>query len=202
MGYFIAAVSPFRPLPILFCYSVSDYFILFLFSSFNLHSLSLHPFVSFSFFVSMSLFPLLPFLSFSIPFVYLSLFYLFIQPCINLPSPCLFQSTHHTLTSFNITSIYPLPSLVYLSTSFISPIYPFVSLFSLSLFINIPSFHPSASFHLSCLFISLPASILHLPPPSLRRLTFCVSMCQGLGRARRSDTEPCDSPRTLSPNNR
>ena len=31
---------------------------------------------------------------------------------------------------------------------------------------------------------------------------FCVSMCQGLGRARRSDTEPWLSPSTASPNSR
>ncbi len=33
-------------------------------------------------------------------------------------------------------------------------------------------------------------------------LPFCVSMCQGLGRARRSDTEPWDRPSTASPNRR
>ena len=31
-------------------------------------------------------------------------------------------------------------------------------------------------------------------------LPFWVSMCQGLGRARRSDTEPWDRPSTASPN--
>ena len=33
-------------------------------------------------------------------------------------------------------------------------------------------------------------------------LPFCVSMCQGLGRASRSDTEPWLSPSTASPNSR
>ena len=32
-------------------------------------------------------------------------------------------------------------------------------------------------------------------------LPFCVSMCQGLGLASKSDTEPWDSPSTASPNN-
>lgn len=31
---------------------------------------------------------------------------------------------------------------------------------------------------------------------------FCVSMCQGLGRASKSETDPCESPRTDSPNRR
>lgn len=33
-------------------------------------------------------------------------------------------------------------------------------------------------------------------------LPFCVSMCQGFGLASKSETEPWDSPRTLSPNSR
>ncbi len=31
---------------------------------------------------------------------------------------------------------------------------------------------------------------------------FCVNMCQGLGRASKSETDPCESPRTDSPNRR
>lgn len=59
-----------------------------------------------------------------------------------------------------------------------------------------------SSFFMSRSFSTLWGSLSHSCIRTKGSLPFKLSLCQGLGLDNRSDTEPCVSPRMLSPNNR